>query len=327
MMQFDRMKLGRQAKKLGFVRDTFEKVCRLADVLKFFEGDDMLSEYLALKGGTAINLTILDLPRLSVDIELDFSKNMSREEMLEVRKVLSNRIGKYMESNGYHLSPKTKNHYALDSFVYEYQNAGGMKDNLKIKINYMLRCHVLPVVRRNVSLPWMTEKLTVLSVDPIEIFGAKIVALLTRTATRDLYDVHNMITHHLFDESELDMLRKCAVFYSAIGAEHPPKEFVLDNVGKVTKRSITTDLYPVLRNGERFELAVVQNEVREYLSGFLIPTNDERIFWSAFEKGIYEPQFVFAGAELQRIVEHPMALWKCRDKESDINEPVKGRTR
>lgn len=63
MMQFDRMKLGRQAKKLGFVRDTFEKVCRLADVLKFFEGDDMLSEYLALKGGTAINLTILDLPR------------------------------------------------------------------------------------------------------------------------------------------------------------------------------------------------------------------------------------------------------------------------
>ena len=50
MMQFDRMALGRQAKELGFVRDTFEKVCRLADILKFFEGDDMLSEYLALRG-------------------------------------------------------------------------------------------------------------------------------------------------------------------------------------------------------------------------------------------------------------------------------------
>lgn len=32
MMQFDRMALGKQAKELGFVRDTFEKVCRLADV-------------------------------------------------------------------------------------------------------------------------------------------------------------------------------------------------------------------------------------------------------------------------------------------------------
>lgn len=69
MMQFDRMKLGRQAKKLGFVRDTFEKVCRLADVLKFFEGDDMLSEYLALKGGTAINLTIYGVKRIPSESE------------------------------------------------------------------------------------------------------------------------------------------------------------------------------------------------------------------------------------------------------------------
>jgi hypothetical protein len=35
MMQFDRISLGRQAKELGFVRDTFEKVYRLADVLSF----------------------------------------------------------------------------------------------------------------------------------------------------------------------------------------------------------------------------------------------------------------------------------------------------
>ena len=35
MMQLDRFTLGRLAKELGFVRDTLEKVCRLADVLKF----------------------------------------------------------------------------------------------------------------------------------------------------------------------------------------------------------------------------------------------------------------------------------------------------
>ena len=33
MTQFDRLTLGRQAKELGFVQDTFEKVCRLVDVL------------------------------------------------------------------------------------------------------------------------------------------------------------------------------------------------------------------------------------------------------------------------------------------------------
>ena len=69
MIQFDKNTIGRQAKELGFVRDTFEKVCRLADVLKFYENDDILSRCLALKGGTAINLTIFNLPRLSVDIK------------------------------------------------------------------------------------------------------------------------------------------------------------------------------------------------------------------------------------------------------------------
>ena len=39
MMQFDRMTLGNQARELGFVRDTFEKVCRLADILTFFQND------------------------------------------------------------------------------------------------------------------------------------------------------------------------------------------------------------------------------------------------------------------------------------------------
>lgn len=63
MMQFDRISLGRQAKELGFVRDTFEKVCRLADVLSFMESDALLCDTLALKGGAAINLTIFDLPQ------------------------------------------------------------------------------------------------------------------------------------------------------------------------------------------------------------------------------------------------------------------------
>ena len=47
MMRFDRIILGRQAKELGFVRDTFEKVCRLADILAFMESDLLLAESLA----------------------------------------------------------------------------------------------------------------------------------------------------------------------------------------------------------------------------------------------------------------------------------------
>ena len=315
MMHLDRLTLGRMARELGFVRDTLEKVCRLANVLKFMETDELLSEAIALKGGTAINLTIFDLPRLSVDIDLDYCRSIDRVKMLADRDIITNKISKYMSANGYTLSSKSKNYHALDSFVYEYVNCGGVKDNIKIEINYMLRCHVLPVTRREVKLPWNEEKLTVLSVAPLEIFASKTVALLTRTAPRDLYDMYNMVKYGLFDESEEDMLRKCAVFYGAIGAERPPERFKLDNVGNVSKQQIKRDLDPVLRKGERFDLEMAQKEVGKYLSDILISTEEEEMFWKAFAEGRYCPELIFgATAECRNVEKHPMVLWKCRDK-------------
>lgn len=71
--------------------------------------------------------------------------------------------------------------------------------------------------------------------------------------------MYNMVKYGLFDEGEEDMLRKSAVFYSAIGAERPPERFKLDNVGKVSGQQIKRDLVPVLRKGERFDLEMLLN--------------------------------------------------------------------
>lgn len=318
MMQFDRMTLGKQARELGFVRDTFEKVCRLADILTFFQSDSLLSEKLALKGGTAINLTIFNLPRLSVDIDLDFSENLSREEMLTVRKQVTERIRKYMSARGYTLGLHSKFYHALDSFVYEYQNAGGMKDNIKIEINYMLRCHVLPPVKRNVNLPWLQQDLTVLSVDPLEIYGSKIVALLNRAAPRDLYDIHTMLQAGLFDESQELMLRKCVMFYSAIGSESCPEQFDLGKLTAVSQQRVKTDLIPVLRKGTWFNVSEAHAKVSSYLKDVLTPDAQELAFWTAFRQKQYQPELLFSDeAVLNRIAQHPMALWKCSDKQKN----------
>lgn len=138
---------------------------------------------------------------------------------------------------------------------------------------------------------WNEEKLTVLSVAPLEIFASKMIALLTRTAPRDLYDMHNMVKFGLFDESEETMLRKCAVFYSAIGAAQPPEKFELDNIGKVSFQQIKRALDPVLRKGEGFNLEFAQREVREYLAFILLPTKEEELFWKAFSEGNYYPDW------------------------------------
>ena len=262
MPEWNKLLLGKQAKELGFVRDTYEKVCRLTDILKFFENDALLGNSLALKGETAINLTIFNLPRLSVDIDLDFSKNVTRDEMMATRSIINDRIEKFMKANGYLLSPKSKQYHALDSFVYEYSNSGGMKDNIKVEINYMLRCHVLETEQRHFESSWEPIGVSVLSVAPIEIFASNIVALINRTAPRDLYDIYNLVKFGLIDESEEPLLRKCVVFYSAIGAESPPFEFQFNTIDQVTQNRIKTDLYPVLRNKDKFDLKTAQMQVK-----------------------------------------------------------------
>ena len=196
-------------------------------------------------------------------------------------------------------------------------NAGGMKDNLKIEINYMLRCHVLPVSRRLVHLPWNDQELTVLSVDPLEIFSAKTVALLNRVAPRDLYDMFNMQKYGLFDETQEQLFRKCIMFYAAIASETVPEHFDLNGIGNISAQKIKTDLTPVLRRGERFDLASAQKQVKDYLADILKPEDTELSFWKTFAEEKYQPDLLFDDADiLLRIEHHPMALWKCGGRPS-----------
>ena len=89
MFKYSKAELTEKAMNLNFIRDTLEKVYRLADVLAYLHANPLTQNTLALKGGTAINLTILDLPRLSVDIDLDYSENQTREEMMNNREKIT----------------------------------------------------------------------------------------------------------------------------------------------------------------------------------------------------------------------------------------------
>ena len=142
--------------------------------------------------------------------------------MMKDREDIKDILGRYMAAEQYELSGKSKSFHSLDSLVYAYTNSAGIRDNIKIEINYSLRCHVLPFISKPIETMGIFSEANVLSVAPIEIFGSKIVALLTRTAARDLYDINNMVTYGLFDESEAATLRKCVLFYFTITGGYNP---------------------------------------------------------------------------------------------------------
>jgi predicted nucleotidyltransferase component of viral defense system len=314
MPKYDKLTLSQQAQELGFNRDTFEKVCRLSSVLSFIQTDPILGECLALKGGTAINLMIFNLPRLSVDIDLDYAKNNAKDEMLEERLNITNIIKRYMAAEGYEFSEKSKKYHSLDSFIFTYINAAGVRDNIKIEMNYSLRCHIFPLERRRIKTLGYLSAADVLSIEPIEIFASKIVALLSRTAARDLYDINKMLEFDLFGVTQEDILRKCVVFYCAICFENVPDFFDFDRLRSLTKYKIKTDLLPVIRKTEKFDLASAQERIMTFLTKLLILNEAELLFLNEFRNKKYRPALLFDGDILKRIENHPMALWKCQKK-------------
>ena len=157
----------------------------------------------------------------------------------------------------------------------------------------MLRCHVLAPVRRTVNLPWLEQELTALSVDPLEIYGSKIVALLNRAAPRDLYDIHTMMEYGLFDESQEPMLKKCVMFYSTIGSDNVPDRFHFEQIASVSQQRVKTDLIPVLRRGTWFDAQQAHEQVIAYLEKLLIPDERELSFWTSFGQQEYRPELLF----------------------------------
>ncbi|MHB8911047.1 MAG: nucleotidyl transferase AbiEii/AbiGii toxin family protein [Syntrophales bacterium] len=75
----------REAAATGFGVEPLEKVFRLMALLDALNSHPFLKPRIALKGGTALNLFHFEVPRLSVDIDLNYIGSAAREAMLGER--------------------------------------------------------------------------------------------------------------------------------------------------------------------------------------------------------------------------------------------------
>jgi len=225
--------------------------------------------------------------------------------MLSERDVITEKISKYMKANGYVLSQKSKKFYALDSFVYEYTNLGGVKDNLKIEINYMLRCHIKPEVIKKISMPWMEDDIKVKALSSVDIFAAKGNALINRAAARDLFDWGNMINMNLFKDNT-ELFRKAFIFYNTISSETVNKDFDTSAIDALTFSKIRSDLFPVISDKANFDLDGTKFQAKRYISDLMVLTDSEKEYLERFIAKEYRPDLLFDDEEmLERIKNHP----------------------
>ncbi len=87
------------AKKRNYKPDILERVYRLLMALKQFKEVPYLRDRLVLKGGTALNLFHFEeVPRLSVDIDLNYIGQLDRLKMMEERKLINEAIYKHKDN-------------------------------------------------------------------------------------------------------------------------------------------------------------------------------------------------------------------------------------
>lgn len=154
----------------------------------------------ALKGGTAINLFVRDLPRLSVDIDLTYVPIREREASLtaisEAFDRIRERLARAVPGISIPAAPQAGNESKLVCLL---GNA-----NVKIEVNTTLRGVVWPTRTMTVAAVVEDEfgfSATMQVVSHGELFGGKIAAALDRQHPRDLFDVWQLYEHEgLSDE-------------------------------------------------------------------------------------------------------------------------------
>ncbi len=313
MFKYTTKEVNKIAQETNFNKNTVEKVLRLYSILNIIQNSEF-KDTLALKGGTAINLFLFDLPRLSVDIDLDFNLPVDKETMFSYRTKIDSFIKGFMESEGYHLSVKSKFLHTLDSYVYSYQTTSNNNDVLKIEINYSDRVHVLKsAIKESTKVLGETSFINVLADE--ELIGSKINAMICRTMPRDVYDVFNLFKTGKIKDKVL--IRKITIFYLCLSIEMPIDfesilHTALEKIDKLNYHRIKETLLPLLHKGIKFNVIEVTSYVSNEIKNMFLLDDNDKEFIHHFNNKVFIPNVLFSGYQIENISSHPMALWKIR---------------
>ncbi|WP_303783200.1 nucleotidyl transferase AbiEii/AbiGii toxin family protein [Azovibrio restrictus] len=178
----------------------------LTEVAPLILSDDTF----ALKGGTAINLFVRDMPRLSVDLDLVFPDHrLPREEALD-------RINDAIRQAADRLNRRGFQTYAVAA-----ADAGETKllvrrgrVEVKVEVNFVMRGTVYPVQIGSLTAKARDTLMADLELPVVateDLYGGKLVAALDRQHPRDLFDVMQLFAH----EGITPGIRRAFVVYLA----------------------------------------------------------------------------------------------------------------
>ena len=294
--------------------EILEKVLYLMRLLELLNGHPYLKNRLVLKGGTALNLFEFDLPRLSVDIDLNYIGSADPETMKAERPKIEQAITDVCNRAEITVERRATEH-AGGKWQLRYPSALGGGGNLQLDINFMLRLPLWPVVLKDSRKVGEFQVKQIPLLDINELAAAKFVALLARHVARDLFDAHQLLTKVALDDARL---RLAFVVYGAMNIEDWRKVSV-DQLA-FDAAELKQNLIPVLRQAIVAEVENDREWAERLVAGTkaglqrLLPLREAELQFLEIllEKAEIKAELITKdGQQIERINQQPMLHWKA----------------
>jgi len=171
-----RHRLETVAKESGFRPAVVEKVLRLCHILRRLDSHPTTEGKWLLKGGTALNLLHLDVPRMSVDIDLNYVGAADREGMLTERPGFEAALVSICEREGCAVK-RMPNEHAGGKFRLRFASVVGGSQNLEVDVSYVARVPLLGTERLATRFP-EDDAVEVTTLPLMELAAGKFTALM-----------------------------------------------------------------------------------------------------------------------------------------------------
>ncbi|HPR23257.1 MAG TPA: nucleotidyl transferase AbiEii/AbiGii toxin family protein [Candidatus Sabulitectum sp.] len=311
-MMISRERLMAESETTGFRPEILEKVFHLLNLLTVFQRHPVLGNSLVLKGGTALNLFCFNLPRLSVDIDLNYIGEACRAEMLSDREKVEHAVQAVCQREDLAVT-RVPGEHAGGKWRLRYGSALGGGGNLEIDLNFMFRILLWPATLMD-SVDVGTYSAKGISVMDIhELAAGKLAALFARQASRDLFDVHQLLTTGKLDQKRL---RLAFILYGAMN-RRDWRTISLDDVG-CDPRELENQLLPVLSSKIResfppdWAKEMVHTCQEHLISMVDFAPCEEEFLTRLLDHGEIVPGLLTSDAEMAaRIQDHPLLRWKA----------------
>ncbi|MFS3137008.1 nucleotidyl transferase AbiEii/AbiGii toxin family protein [Gluconacetobacter sacchari] len=256
----------------------------------------------ALKGGTAINLFVRDMPRLSVDIDLTYLPVEGRPASLSAIDAAMLRIKERIEQGIPSVRVNTSRSTDENIVTKLVVRVGGVQ----------IKIEVTPVLRGTVYDPAVTSVVPAVEdafgfaemqvVSFADLYAGKIVAAFDRQHPRDLFDVRGLLANEGVD----DALRRAFLVY--LISHNRPMAEVLAPTRKPLREEFERGFVGMTE--ESITLTELETAREAIIAAMVaIMPDDHRRFLVSFKRG--EPDWELLGIpEAQHL---PAVMWKQRN--------------